>query len=160
MLATVSRKKAWVVEKAGADYIIPYHEEDFSSAANKIMGDKKIDIIYDSVGSKTFQKNFACIRKKGLIVSFGQSSGVISPFNLLELAKAGSILITRPQLSDYIADYPSLETRSLDLFRYFKLDRFFINIDTIFPLKKAAFAHDLLEHQKVVGKILLDPKLD
>src|SRR5437773_12125585 len=85
---------------AGAHTVI-YTKEDFVARVNEITGGKKLPIVYDSVGKDTFMKSLDCLQPRGLMVSFGNSSGAVGPTDLGILAQKGSLYVTRPTLINY-----------------------------------------------------------
>jgi len=92
-----------------------------------------------------------------MLVSFGQSSGKIPPFDIAALGAKGSLFLTRPTLWHYIADRPSLLARAGELFDWLGAGKLFLYISQVLPLERAAEAHRLLEGRQTVGKVLLSP---
>ena len=88
---------------------------------------------------------------------FGQSSGVVEPFDLGKLARFGSLYVTRPSLFAYIADRVDLEKRAADLFEWIGAGDLEVRIGARFPLAEAADAHRALEGRRTTGKVLLEP---
>lgn len=149
-----SSEKADRIRKAGADEAILYREEAVDEAVARLTEGKKLHVVYDSVGQSTFEASLRCLRPRGMLVSFGQSSGPIPPFNLRALAP-GSLYVTRPKLGDYIARPEELEWRSGDLFRWIAAGELDVRIDSTFPLERAADAQRRIESRESSGKILL-----
>ena len=116
---------------------------------------KGVEVVYDGVGQATLLKGFDCLKPRGMMVAFGQSSGPAAPVDLLLLSQKGSLYVTRPTLFTYIASREDLEWRSSDLFRWIGEGKLKINIDKIYPLAEAAQAHRDLEGRKTTGKLLL-----
>jgi NADPH2:quinone reductase len=114
-------------------------------------------VVYDSVGQATFLKSLDCLAPRGMMVSFGQSSGKIAPIDTQLLSTRGSLFLTRPTLWHYIADRPSLLARAGDLFDWIGSGRLFLYIAQVLPLERAAEAHRLLEARQSMGKLLLSP---
>jgi NADPH2:quinone reductase len=158
VIGTVSNsEKAKIALKAGADKVIIYTEKDFVSEVMDLTNGKGVNVVYDSVGKTTFEKSLDCLSKFGLFVSYGQSSGSISKFDLSILNKKGSLFITRPSLFHYIDTWSELNRRANDVFDWFLSKKITNKIDNIFSLKDAAEAHTHLQNRKSMGKILITP---
>ncbi|MBM3727167.1 MAG: quinone oxidoreductase [Acidobacteria bacterium] len=142
---------------AGADHVIRYTEQDFEPEVKRITGGKGVDVVYDSVGQATFLKSLNCLRPRGMMVAFGQSSGAVEPLDPLVLNQKGSLFLTRPSLAHHCATREELIWRSGDLFRWMSEGRLTIRIDNSYALKDAAQAHIDLESRKTSGKLLLKP---
>jgi NADPH2:quinone reductase len=113
--------------------------------------------VYDSVGKTTFEKSLNCLRPRGYMVLYGQSSGPAPPLDPQVLNAKGSLFLTRPTLHHYIADRPELLQRANDLFAWMASDDLKVRIDQTFPLAEAAEAHRYLEGRRTMGKVLLIP---
>ncbi|MEJ2366055.1 MAG: quinone oxidoreductase, partial [Deltaproteobacteria bacterium] len=111
-----SQEKAELAKTHGCHYPILYREEDFVSRVKEITQGKGVDVVYDSVGQTTFMKSLDCLRPLGMMVSFGQSSGSIPPFDLGILGAKGSLFLTRPSLMVYTAKREDLIAHARDLF--------------------------------------------
>jgi len=123
----------------------------------EITGGAKVPVVYDSVGKDTFARSLDCLRPRGLMVSFGNSSGPVPPFALSELASRGSLYVTRPTLGNYAADRASLEAMAADLFGMIESGQVSIEINQRFPLADAGQAHIELEARRTTGKTILLP---
>jgi NADPH2:quinone reductase len=158
VLATVgSARKAELARQAGADEVILYSEQDFVAQAKSLTGGKGVQVVYDSVGQATFLKSLDCLAPRGMLVSFGQSSGKVPPLDPVLLSTKGSLFLTRPTLGHYIADRQSLLARAGDLMNWVAKGELFLFIGKVLPLDKAAEAHRLLEARQTMGKVLLTP---
>lgn len=156
VLTTVStQEKAEIARNRGADHCILYRDVDFREELMKLTSSKGVDVVYDSVGKTTIMSSIRCVRRRGLCVLFGASSGVVDAIEPLSLAEAGSVFFTRPHLADYMATADEIRGRAGDLFRLMKEKRLSVAIDTIFPLADAASAHRYIEGGKTRGKLLL-----
>ena len=122
-----------------------------------LTGGKGVQVVYDSVGQTTFLKSLACLAPRGMLALFGQSSGVVGPFDPQLLAQRGSVFLTRPTLNNYIATRAELEQRAADLFGWIAAGSLKLRIEFEFPLKDAGKAHDALAGRKTTGKVLLIP---
>jgi len=149
-------EKATLARAAGADHVVLYSQTDFVAEAERLLGPKAFDVVYDSVGKTTFEKGLGLLKPRGLMVLFGQSSGPVEPVSPQVLSRMGSLYLTRPTLGDYVATRQELLTRTTDLLAWVGegLD---VRVDKTFPLAAAADAHRYLESRASMGKILLVP---
>jgi NADPH2:quinone reductase len=155
--ATVgSATKSQVAAAAGADHVINYSEVDFKEAIEDIAGPKPLAVVYDGVGRDTFEQGLELLRRRGTMVTFGNSSGPPPPIDALQLMRLGSLFVTRPTLGDYTATRELLEQRSNDLFRWIASGELDVRIGARFPLAAAADAHRAIEGRATTGKVLLD----
>ncbi len=158
VIGTVStEEKAQLARDRGADHIILYTKTDFEKEVKRITANRGVDVVYDSVGSTTFHKSLDCLRPRGLMASFGQSSGPIGQIDPLILSQRGSLFLTRPSLANYISDPEELRWRASDLFQWIEEGRLKLHIYRVYPLAEAATAHRDLEGRKTTGKLLLKP---
>jgi NADPH2:quinone reductase len=156
VIATVgSAAKAENARADGAGDAILYNEQDFVAEVKRLTDGKGVDVVYDSVGQATFLKSLDCLKPRGLLAFFGQSSGPVAPFDPLMLSAKGSLYVTRPTLATYIAAREDLEWRSGDVFRWILEGKLKIRVDRVFPLADAAKAHQYLEGRRTTGKLLL-----
>src|SRR3954451_13873168 len=119
IIGTVStNEKAQLVKGHGADHVILYTESDFAEEVKRITNGKGVDVVYDSVGHSTFHKSLDCLRPRGMMASFGQSSGPVGEIDPLILSQRGSLFLTRPSLAHYISDPAELAQRAADIFRW------------------------------------------
>jgi NADPH:quinone reductase len=158
VIGTVSTEaKAQLARDSGADHMILYTQTDFVPEVKRITQDKGVNVVYDSVGSTTFHKSLDCLRPRGMMVSFGQSSGPVGQIDPLTLSQKGSLFLTRPSLANYVSDPNELKWRSSDIFNWIAAGRLSLQIHKIYPLADAASAHRDLEARKTSGKLLLKP---
>jgi NADPH2:quinone reductase len=157
VFGTVStEEKAKLAKEAGADEVILYTQTDFEDAVKKLTSGQGVHVVYDSVGQTTFEKSLNCLKPRGYMALFGQSSGPVPPLDLRALAK-GSFFITRPTLAHYAANRAELLERSGDIFRWIASGSLKLRIDKTFPLAEATEAQKQLEGRKTSGKLLLIP---
>jgi NADPH2:quinone reductase len=153
-----SPEKAELAATNGCDHPILYKEEDFASKVKEITNGKGVDVVYDSVGQSTFMKSLDCLRPMGMMVSFGQSSGPVAPFDLSVLGAKGSLFLTRPSLMTYTAKRGDLLTHAQDLFEVVEKGAVKIEIRQTYPLADVAQAHRDLEGRNTTGSTLLIPE--
>jgi NADPH2:quinone reductase len=152
-----SPEKADLAANHGCDYPILYRDEDFVSRVKEITKDKRVDVVYDSVGQSTFMESLDCLRPMGMMVSFGQSSGPIPPLDTGILAAKGSLFLTRPSLMAYTASRKDLLAHALDLFDVVEKGAVKIEVRQTYPLAEASRAHRQLEDRKTTGSTILIP---
>jgi len=152
-----SSEKAELAMGHGCDHPIRYREEDFVSRTKEITEGRGVDVVYDSVGRSTFMKSLDCIRPMGMMVSFGQSSGPIPPFDTGVLAAKGSLFLTRPSLMAYTAKREDLLANAHDLFTVVEKGVVKIEVRQTYPLSEASNAHRDLEDRKTTGSTVLIP---
>jgi NADPH:quinone reductase len=158
VIGTVSTdEKGHLAREAGADHVIRYDIRDFESEVKNITQGRGVDVIYDSVGRATFEKGLNCLKRRGMIVLFGQSSGPVPPIDLNILNSKGSVYVTRPSLAHYTATPEELDLRACDILEWISDDKLKLRIEGTFPLAEAAQAHQALERRQTKGKLLLIP---
>jgi NADPH2:quinone reductase len=147
--------KADAAREAGADHVIDYTRDDVAEAVRRFTEGRGIDVVYDSVGRATFEGSLASLRPRGLLVLFGQSSGVVPPFDLGRLNALGSLFVTRPSLAHYTQDPAELTVRAGAVLGAVANGSLRVRIAAEFPLAEAAAAHGALESRSTSGKLLL-----
>jgi NADPH2:quinone reductase len=152
-----SEEKAKLAMEHGCDYAIIYTKEDFARRVRDITAGKGVPVVYDSVGKSTFQGSLDCLRPLGLLVSFGNSSGPVPPFELSILAQKGSLYVTRPTLYTYTASRADLEASARELFDVVLSGKVRIKVHHTYPLKDAQQVHRDLEARKTTGSIVMLP---
>jgi NADPH2:quinone reductase len=156
VFATVgSADKVEVARAAGAQHVIVTGEQDFVGAVQDLAGPRPIDVVYDGVGRDTFAGGLKLLRRRGTMVSFGNASGPVEPVSPLALASNGSLFLTRPMLSDYVADTEELRARAADVLGRVADGQLTVRIGARLELARAADAHRLLESRRSTGKIVL-----
>src|SRR5258708_37539615 len=158
VIGTVSTdSKAALAREAGADETILYTRQDFESEVKRLTQAQGVDVVYDSVGQTTFLKSLNCLRPRGMMVLFGQSSGPVEPFDPGLLAAKGSLFLTRPTLFQYAATREELLWRAGDVLNWICSGSLKVRIEKTYRLAEAPQAHPALEGRKTPGKPLLVP---
>jgi NADPH2:quinone reductase len=158
VIGTVStEEKAALARKAGADEVILYTRQDFVTEVQRLTEGKLVQVVYDSVGATTFMKSLKCLARRGMMASFGQSSGMVPPVDPLELLRHGSLFLTRPTLAHYAAARDDLVWRAGDVLGWVRDGSLNVRIDRAVPLADAGEAHRALEERRTTGKVLLVP---
>ena len=156
VIGTVSTDdKAELARAHGCQHPIVYTRQDFVAEVDKVTSGAKLPVVYDSVGSDTFLRSLDCLRPRGLMVSFGQSSGPVEPFSTNLLQQKGSLFLTRPTLFHYIASRAELEASAAELFEIVASGGVRIEVKQRFPLAEAAEAHRALEARATSGSTIL-----
>lgn len=150
-----SDEKAELARANGCEHPIVYTRENFVERVREIAGGKGLPVVYDSVGQATFAGSLDCLRPRGLMVLFGQSSGAVAPFDPNTLASKGSLYLTRPTLFHYIASRAELEASASELFEAVRTGMVKIELRQTFALKDAADAHRALEGRTTTGSTVL-----
>jgi NADPH2:quinone reductase len=152
-----SRAKAELAAAHGCRHPLVLGEDDFVARVKELTGGKGVPAVYDSVGMTTFLGSLDCLRPRGLMVSFGQSSGAVPPLDVTLLAAKGSLFLTRPSLFAYVAERSDLLAAAAELFALVRVGVLRIEINQTYPLKDAAQAHRDLEGRRTTGSTVLIP---
>lgn len=152
-----SADKAKLAAAHGCDHPILYRDVDFVAKVKELTGGEGVPVVYDSVGVDTFMKSLDCLKPLGLMVTFGQSSGAVPPFNTGILAQKGSLFLTRPTLFTYAAKRDDLVKMAGELFDVVLKGVVTIEVNQTYALKDAAQAHRDLESRKTTGSTVLLP---
>ncbi len=148
--------KADHAKALGADQVVLTHD-DWVTAAKTMSAERGVHVVYDSVGKDTFLRSLDCLRSRGMMITYGNSSGAVPPVAPLELAKRGSLFLTRPTLFDYIRTRNALVRAVQELFELVSRGVINVHIGQAFPLKEAAQAHRELEARRTTGSTVLMP---
>ena len=158
MIGTVSTdEKAQLARAHGCDYPVVSPRESFVDKVMELTGGEGCPVVYDSIGRDTYEDSMKCVRRRGLLVSFGQSSGLVEPHRPNALTAAGSIYLTRPTMGDYVVTRDELEATAGNLFDMVLSGKVKIEIGQTYPLTDVAQAHRDLEARKTKGSTVLLP---
>jgi NADPH2:quinone reductase len=141
----------------GAAEAINYRTADWPARVRELTGGRGVDVVMDAVGAATFEGSLSCLRPLGMMISFGNASGKLPPFDLGMLAAKGSLKITRPTLFTHIADGATCRAMAQDLFGKVLSGAVAIRIDQRFPLAEAGAAQTALEARATTGSTILIP---
>jgi NADPH2:quinone reductase len=150
-----TEEKAELAREHGCAHPIVYSKQDFVAEVQRITGGEKLPVIYDSVGRDTFMRSLDCLKPRGLMVSFGQSSGAVEPFSPNVLAQKGSLYLTRPTLFTYTASPAQLQQSARELFEIVASGKVRVEVQQRFALKDAAEAHRALQGRRTTGSTIL-----
>ena len=151
-----TEQKAELARAHGAAHTVVGHA-GLAAEVKRITGGAMVPVVYDSVGKDTFMPSLDCLAPLGLMVSFGNSSGAVPPFEIGVLSAKGSLYLTRPTLATYTANRSELEKSAQDLMQAVQSGAVQIKVNQTFPLKDAAEAHRALEARKTTGSTVLIP---
>jgi NADPH2:quinone reductase len=156
VLATVgSAAKADFVKGLGADRVILYRDEDFVAAVKSWGDGSGVDVAYDAVGPATLDKTIQCVRPRGLVVLYGNTSGLVESISPMALGNAGSLFFTRPRLANHMRNAAEASKRMDDLLGGIGSGRLRLALAETFPLEQAMQAHQLIESRATIGRVLL-----
>ena len=158
MIGTVgSEEKAELARAHGCTHTVLYNEENFVDRVRELTDGKGVDAVYDSVGRQTFSQSLDCLRTRGTLVLFGQSSGKVEPIDPAVLSAKGSLFLTRPTLFNYTASREDLLHCASELFDVLQKGVVKADINQEYPLSEAQRAHEDLEGRRTTGASLLLP---
>src|SRR5216684_5997003 len=152
-----SDEKAELAKAHGCDHVINYSREDFVARVKEITNGAMLQVVYDAVGQATFMKSLDCLRPRGLMVSYGQASGMVPPFQINILSNKGSLFLTRPGLPAHTAKREEFEQRASDLFDAVSRGIVKCEVKRKFKLSDAPQAHRELGERRTVGSSVLLP---
>lgn len=152
-----SDAKAALAAAHGCDHPIIYTRENFAERVKALTGGRGVAVVYDSIGKDTFFDSLSSLQPLGMMVSYGNASGAVPPFDLSLLAKMGSLFLTRPSLFAYIAKRSDLLAMSAELFDVVQNGAVKIEVHQRYPLRDAAQAHRDLEARRTTGSTILIP---
>jgi NADPH2:quinone reductase len=156
VIGTVSSdEKAAVARAHGCDHVIVYTREDFTARVREITSGEGVPVVYDSVGKATFEGSLKCLRRRGVMASFGEASGDPDPVPPRRLGQLGSIYLTHPSVSNFTTTRAELDATANDLFKMVGSGKIKIEISKAYPLHDAPQAHADLESRSTTGSIVL-----
>ena len=158
LIGTVgSPQKGRIAREHGAWQVIDYRAEDFVARVRELTGGVGVPVVYDGVGKDTWEKSLDCLQPRGLMVSFGNSSGPVVGVNLSILAQKGSLFVTRPTLATHIVPRSRMEESARELFDLIDRGAIGVEIAHSYRLSQVAQAHADLAERKTTGSCVLIP---
>jgi NADPH2:quinone reductase len=148
-------EKCQLARDHGADACINYRDADWAAEVQDLTEGKGVDVVMDAVGADTFEGSLNSLKPLGMMISFGNASGAVPPFNLATLGQKGSLKLTRPTLFTHIADHETCQQMARELFEKVTTGAVKIRIDQRFALEDVADAHRALEARKTTGQTIL-----
>ena len=158
VIGTVSSEaKAMLASAHGCDHIVFYTRENVAERVREITAGEGVAVVYDGVGKDTFMGSLDSLRPLGTMVTFGNASGPVAPFDPLLLAQKGSLFLTRPTLMQHTAKRADLEALGAELFAVVTAGKVKIEVNQTYALADAASAHRDLEARRTTGSTILLP---
>ncbi len=157
VIGTAGGPEKVAIAQQSCDEVIDYRKEDFVARVKEITGGKGVDVVYDGVGKTTFEPSLDCLRPRGLMVSFGNASGVVSIPDLTILMRKGSLYVTRPTTGTYFPTDDAYQEAAAAVFKAVADGILKPRIAQSFPLREAAEAHRALESRATTGSTILIP---
>jgi len=152
-----SEGKAELARRNGCKHVLVMGRDDLVPAVKALTKGAGVRVVYDSVGLDTFMPSLDCLAPLGMMVTYGNASGPPPLMSPMELAKRGSLFLTRPSLFAYIAKREDLDAAAKELFRAVTTRKIKLHVGQRYPLSEAAQAHRDLEARKTVGSTVLIP---
>lgn len=152
-----SEEKAALAKANGCDHTILYRDEDIATRVKELTNGEGVAAAYDSIGKATFESSLDSLRPFGVLVSYGNASGPVEPFNPMMLAAKGSLYFTRPTLATHVATRALLEEGANRLFEVVGNGTVKVSVNQRYALKDTAQAHRDLEARKTTGSTVLLP---
>jgi len=141
----------------GAKHCINYKSQNFVEEVKELTDGAGVEAVMDSVGASTFEGSLDCLKPLGMMISFGNASGKVPPFDISQLAAKGSLKVTRPTIFSHIAKRDTCQQMTDQLFKKVSQSSVNLLIGQEFPLSDIAKAHDMLEARGTTGSTILTP---
>ena len=157
LIGTVgSEEKINIAKEYGCDFVINYKKDNFAKKINEITNGMGVDVVYDGVGKDTFLGSVECLKERGMMISFGNSSGPLEPINVPKSIQPKALFFTRPSLRNYLKG-EELDNAGEQLFKQIKFGKVKVKIFNEYGLSEASKAHKDLEARKIIGPAILIP---
>jgi len=152
-----SEEKINIAKKNGCDFVINYSKEDFAKKVLEITKGKGVSVVYDGVGKNTFEGSIECLKTKGMLVSFGNSSGPVANIDVSKMIQPKGLYFTRPSMGQYFGTKNEIREGTDKLFEKIKLGKVKVEIFKKYNLEDAIQAHKDLEARKIIGPAIIVP---
>ena len=152
-----SDEKIDIAKKNGCDFVINYSREDFAKKVLELTKGKGVPVVYDGVGKNTFEGSIECLKMRGMMVSFGNSSGPVANIDVKKMIQPKSLYFTRPTMFHYLATKNELKEGADKLFKKISLGKIKIKIFKKYQLEDVVQAHKDLEDRKIIGPAIIIP---
>ena len=152
-----SEEKIDIAKKNGCDFVINYSKENFSKRVLEITKGKGVPVVYDGVGKNTFAGSIECLKIRGMMVSFGNSSGPVANIDVKKMIQPKGLYFTRPVMGQYLSTKDEIREGSEKLFEKVKLGKIKIEIFKKYKLEDVVQAHKDLEARKIIGPAVINP---
>ena len=152
-----SDEKVAIAKKNGCDFVINYSKVDFAKKVLEITKGKGVSVVYDGVGKNTFHKSIECLKTRGMMVSFGNSSGSLEDIDVKKSIQPKGLYFTRPTMWHYLNTRDEIQDGSDKLFQNIKLGKIKVEIFKKYRLDEVVQAHKDLESRKIIGPAVIIP---
>jgi len=152
-----SEEKISIAKKNGCDFVINYSKENFAKKVLEITKNKGVSVVYDGVGKNTFESSIECLKTRGMMVSFGNSSGPVANIDVKKMIQPKGLYFTRPAMGKYMGTKDEIREGADMLFKKIMLGKVKIEIFKKYKLEDAVQAHKDLEARKIIGPAVLTP---
>jgi len=152
-----SEEKISIAKKNGCDFVINYSKDDFAKKVLEITKDKGVPVVYDGVGKNTFSGSIECLKTRGMMVSFGNSSGSIENIDVKKMIQPKGLYFTRPAMGQYLRTKDEIREGADKLFEKIKLGQVKVKIFKKYRLEEVVQAHKDLEARKIIGPAVIIP---
>jgi NADPH2:quinone reductase len=152
-----SDEKIKIAKENGYEHVINYTKEDFTKKVMEITNNEGVPAIFDGVGKNTFKGSLACLKTRGMMISFGNASGPLDPVNVPKDIQPKGLYLTRPSIAQYFTNRKELQTGADEVFEKVKFGKIKIKISKEYKLVEAKKAHEDLEARKLTGPAILIP---
>ena len=152
-----SDEKIKIAEENGYEHVINYTKEDFTKKVMEITKNEGVPAVFDGVGKNTFKGSLACLKTRGMMISFGNASGPLDPVNVPKDIQPKGLYLTRPSIAQYFTNRKELQTGADEVFEKVKFGKIKIKISKEYKLVEAKKAHEDLEARKLTGPAILIP---
>jgi NADPH2:quinone reductase len=152
-----SDEKISIAKKNGCDFVINYSKENFPKKVLEITKGKGVPVVYDGVGKDTFAGSIECLKIRGMLVSFGNSSGPLSDIDVRKMIQPKGLYFTRPSMGQYLETKDEIKEGADKLFEKIKLGQIKVKIFKKYKLEDAIQAHEDLEARKIIGPAIIIP---
>ena len=152
-----SDEKIKIAKENGYEHVINYTKEEFSKKVMEITKNEGVPAVFDGVGKNTFKGSLACLKTRGMMISFGNASGPLDPVNVPKDIQPKGLYLTRPSIAQYFTNRKELQTGADEVFEKVKFGKIKIKISKEYKLEEAKKAHEDLEARKLTGPAILIP---
>ena len=152
-----SNEKIEIAKANGYDNVINYTKDDFTKEVMRLTNNKGVSAVFDGVGKNTFKGSIACLKPRGMMVSFGNASGPLDPVNVAKDIQSKSLFLTRPTIGHYFTNRQEIQKGADEIFEKIKFGMIKIKIFKEYKLNEAKQAHEDLESRKLTGPAILTP---
>ena len=152
-----SEEKINIAKKNGCDFVINYSKEDFPKKVLEITKGKGVAVVYDGVGKNTFDGSIECLKTRGMMVSFGNSSGPVANIDVKKMIQPKGLYFTRPVMGQYLGTKDEIRVGTDKLFEKIKLGQVKVEIFKKYKLEDVVQAHKDLEARKIIGPSIIIP---